>query len=342
MDAFHPYADLHANPKGPGDARPTALQIISDSNLANKWTDKVILITGGTSGIGLETARALFTTGADVYITARDSTKAKTAVEDITKSSEGRGKLEVIDMDMNSLESVKNAAKVFLEKSSKLNVLINNAGIMAVPEPAKTADGFDQQFGVNHLAHFTLTALLLPTLIRSSTPEFNSRIISLASSGHRFMAVNFDDYNFAKTDYNPWLAYGQSKTANIWLANYIDRVYGPRGVHAVSIQPGVTATPLHVHVDPAMSSAWQSDPVIGARIKSPAQGAATPTWAAAADVWEGKGGKYLFDVGVGGPATSDGMASLADQGYGPHAFDEESENKLWELSLELTGVKIEA
>ncbi|KAF0319721.1 hypothetical protein GQ607_012972 [Colletotrichum asianum] len=341
MDAFHPYADLFANPKGPGDARPTALQVIEDSKLGNEWTDRVVLITGGTSGIGLETARAIHTAGADVYITARNSAKAKGVVEDITKSSKGSGKLEVIDMDLSSLDSVKKAAQDFLARSTKLNVLITNAGIMALAESTKTKDGFDEQFGVNHLAHFTFTTLLLPTLIKSSTPQFNSRVVAITSSGHRFSPVRFDDYNFTKGEYNPWLAYGQSKTGNIWMSNYIDRVYGPRGVHSMSVQPGVCTTPLHVHIDPAQAETWMSDPAVAAGTKTPEQGAATPTWAAVADVWEGKGGKYLFDVALGGPASPETTLAMADHGYGPHAFDEEGENKLWELSLKLTGVKLE-
>lgn len=127
-DPFHPYADLFAHPQGPGDSRPTALQIIRDNDLTNRWSDRVVLVTGGTSGLGLETARALFATGADVFITARDLQKGQDAIDGIRKSSEGSGKLEMIEMDMNSLDSVKEAAKAFLAKSSKLNILVNNAG----------------------------------------------------------------------------------------------------------------------------------------------------------------------------------------------------------------------
>ncbi|KAF6829114.1 putative short-chain dehydrogenase [Colletotrichum plurivorum] len=339
MDAFHPYADLFANPQGPGDARPTAFQIIHDNDLVGKWSGKVVLITGGTSGLGLVSARALRLTGADVYITARDLAKAEAVIAEITSSVEGGGKLEAIEMDLDSLESVKQAAKDFLAKSPKLNVLINNAGIMAIPEPIKTKDGFDQQFGVNHLAHFTLAALLLPTLVASSTPSFNSRVVSLTSSGHRYSPVDLADPNFASRPYNPWVAYGQSKTANLWMTNQLDRLYGSKGVHAVSCQPGIVVTPLHKHVDAATGDAWRSDENVRNGIKTPEQGAATPVWAAVAPVWEGTGGKYLFDVAVGGPAKD--PMSMADHGYGAHAFDEESERKLWELSLELTGVKID-
>lgn len=127
-DPFAPYAKLFEHPKGPGDVRPTALQVIQDMDLANKWAGKVVLITGATSGLGLETARALFATGADVFITARDATKGQDAVENIVKSSEGKGKIDFIEMELNSLESVKKAAQSFLAKSGRLNVLINNAG----------------------------------------------------------------------------------------------------------------------------------------------------------------------------------------------------------------------
>ena len=128
-DSSHPYAELYANSKGPGDARPTAIQIIRDNDLFNEWTDRVVLVTGATSGLGVETARALHATGADVFITARDTRKAQDIIDNIKKSSQGSGKLEIIEVDMNSLDSVKKAAQAFLTKSSKLNILVNNAGV---------------------------------------------------------------------------------------------------------------------------------------------------------------------------------------------------------------------
>lgn len=127
-DPFNPYAKHFINPQGPGDARPTAFQVLRDNDLLNNWADKVALVTGATSGLGIETARALHATGADVFITARDLKKAQGVVDDILKSSKGGGKLEVIEMDMNSVAAVKKAAQDFLAKSSKLNILVNNAG----------------------------------------------------------------------------------------------------------------------------------------------------------------------------------------------------------------------
>ncbi|KAF2655005.1 putative short-chain dehydrogenase [Lophiostoma macrostomum CBS 122681] len=334
-----PYAESFAQPQGPGDARPTALQVIRDNDLVNKWTGRVVLITGATSGIGIETARALHATGADVYITARNAEKAFGVITDIRNSSEGRGALVAIDMDMDSLDSVKKAAKDFLtESDGKLNILINNAGIMATPAGSKTQDGFESQFGVNHLAHYTLTALLLPTLIKSSTPSFNSRVVALTSNGHRYSPVRFDDVNLTH-DYDPWLAYGQSKTACIWLANHIDRVYGAQGVHTNSVHPGGIATGLQVNLSQDVMAEWGKDPALMAVFQSAEQGAATTVWAAVAPVWEGKGGKYLTNCSVGEPAK-DGF-DIKDYGFAPHVYDEEGEEKLWALSEELTGVKVE-
>ncbi|KAH8646854.1 putative short-chain dehydrogenase [Xylariales sp. PMI_506] len=340
FDAFNPYADLFAVPKGPGDQRPTALQVVRDNKLVGQWSGKTVLVTGGSSGLGTETARALHATGADVYITARDTKKGQSTVDEILKSSEGRGKLEVIEMDMNSLDSVKLAVQSFLAKSSELNILINNAGVMAVPELTKTADGFEEQFGVNHLAHYTLTALLLPTLLKSSTSVFNSRIVNVTSSGHRYSPVRLDDANFeADGSYDPWMAYGQSKTANIWLANQVERLYGSRGVHANSVHPGGSFTPLHKNTPADLAAAWTRDPAMMASLFAPDQGAATSVWAATSAAWEGAAaGKYLCNCTVGSPALD--MMSLLDPGFAPHAFDPAAEERLWELSEKLTGVSV--
>jgi NAD(P)-dependent dehydrogenase (short-subunit alcohol dehydrogenase family) len=211
---------------------------------------------------------------------------------------------------------------------------------MATPE-GKTADGFEQQFGVNHLASFTLTVLLLPTLQSSSTPTFNSRVIMLTSNGHRYSPPLLDDVNFTKTPYNQWVAYGQSKTGNLWTANYIDRVYGPRGVHANAVMPGGIFTGLQQHLPGEAVAAWKADEAFMAAWSSPAQGAATTIWAATAPVWEGKGGKYLTKVGIGEPAKNNAQVEMDDFGYAPHAFDEEGEKKLWDLSCKLAEVTVD-
>ena len=206
------------------------------------------------------------------------------------------------------------------------------------PPKSKTQDGFERQFAVNHLAHYLLTRLLLPSLVSSSTPEFNSRVVNVSSAGHGASPVNFDDYNFDKLDsYQPFVAYGQSKTANIWTANYIDRVYGPKGVHALSLNPGGIATGLQIYVDPEVIKAWQTNPEVMGSVMSTEQGAATTVWAAAGKAWEGKGGKYLNNCGVA-PKAPDDTQVLSSGGHASYAYSPDGEDRLWELSGKLVGV----
>lgn len=159
-------------------------------------------------------------------------------------------------------------------------------GIMGTPL-SRTKEGFERQFDVNHLAHFVLSSLLLPALVESSTSDFNSRAIFLASSSRRISPVVWDDPNFevAPSAYDPFVAYGQSKTANIWTANYIDPVFGPRGVHALAVHPGAVFSGLLSFTNPAMLAEWAKDPVLSANAKTPEQGAATTVWAAVGKVW---------------------------------------------------------
>ncbi|KAH8673404.1 putative short-chain dehydrogenase [Xylariales sp. PMI_506] len=334
-DSFAPYAERYRAQNGPGDHRPTALEIIKDNDLLNEWIGRVALITGGTSGIGVETAAALHATGADVYFTARDAAKGEQTRRDILSRSQGNGKLEVIAMDMDSLSSVRKAAQDFMARSPKLNVLINNAGIMAPPY-SKTPDGFERQFGVNHLAHYLLSVLLLPTLLSSSTPDFNSRVVFVSSSSHRYSQVRWDDYNYEQPGaYDPYQGYGQSKTAMIWTANYIDRHFGDQGVHALSLHPGGIWTGLQAFSDAEQVEKWKQEPEVMKSMQTPEQGAATTIWAAVAKVWEGKGGEYLSECTIAGPAQD--LVSTMETGAAPWVKDPESEDRLWELSGRLVG-----
>ncbi|KAI0904162.1 putative short-chain dehydrogenase [Ustulina deusta] len=334
---FNPYAEQHEDPNGPGDQRPTAIQILEDNNLIQAWPDKVVLITGATSGIGIETTRAMYATGARVFILVRDTAKAQPIVAEIISSTHGNGEIEIIEMDLDSLDSVKNAARQFLQKSSRLNVLINNAGVMACPRTV-TVDGFERQFAVNYLAHFTLTGHLLPTLVSSSSRAFNSRVIWVSSSGHRHEHGVPDLADLGILDrYEPWAAYGQSKTAMIWASNYVDRAYGPRGVHSLAVHPGGIMTNLSQYMPAEMMAAFMADEAAVKALKSAAQGAATQVWAAAAPVWEGKGGKYLENVKVAEPSLDPPYAG--GQGYAAHAYDPVSEEKLWMLSLALAKLE---
>ena len=325
------YAAAHQNPQGPGDSRPTALEIVKDEGLQGKLVDKVALITGCSSGIGIETARALNATGAKLFLGVRDVAKGQTALSDILEP----GRVELLKMDLNSLESVRAAAADFLKRSKRLNILINNAGIMATPQ-GKTADGFELQFGTCHLAHFLLFELLKPTLLASSIPSFNSRVVALSSSGHRTGGVRFDDYNFEKGDYSPWVAYGQAKTSNIYFANELDRRYGGNGLHGLSVMPGGIMTGLQKNVPDAVKDNWTKDKVMASYMKSPEQGAATTVYAALSKDWEGRGGRYLEDCAEAELSNGSGGTT---PGHAPHAYNKSGEKQLWTDSLRFVGIQ---
>ncbi|RYP51315.1 hypothetical protein DL768_003319 [Monosporascus sp. mg162] len=327
------YAEAHISPQGPGDARPTALQIVKDEGLEGKLEDKVIVITGTSSGIGIETARALAETGARLFLTARNLTKAKTALAGFFNPD----RMELVEMDQESLESVRHAAKQILSQMDKINILINNAGIMAVQTLEFTKDGHELQFGVNHLSHFLLFELLKPALLAGSTPQFNSRVISLSSASHGMHGLNeSDNYNFQKGGYQPFDAYGQSKTANIYFANELERRYGSQGLHGLSVHPGEIDSGLSSYLPAELVATMRTDEALMKRIKSHEQGAATTVWAAIGRQWEGKGGKFLKDVAEAEPADESGGRFF--KGYAKHAFDPESEGRLWSDSLKLVGL----
>jgi NAD(P)-dependent dehydrogenase (short-subunit alcohol dehydrogenase family) len=325
------HASVHAKPNGPGDARPTAKQIVEAEDRVDGLKDKAILITGCSSGLGIETARALLTTGTELYLTARDVEKAKKALPELVSSE----RVHFLHLDLQSLDSVRACAKTFLEQSSKLNILIANAGVMHTPE-GKTADGFETQFGTNFLGHYLLFNLLKPTLLASASPHFASRVVVVSSSGHRICGVDFDDLNFEERPYNGWLSYGQSKTACIYLANEIDRRYGGKGLHGLSLHPGSILSGLQKTVPDEMRAQWKQEDVIKV-MKSPEQGAATSVFGAVSRSMEGKGGVYLEDCGVASEVEQG--AQTRASGYAPHAFDKEKEGKLWDLAANLVGLE---
>ena len=199
---------------------------------------------------------------------------------------------------------------------------------MACPE-GRTKDGFERQYSINYLAHFLLFKILEPAILRGSTSEFNSRIVMVSSTAHMLTQVEFDN-TLLEGIYDPWKAYGQSKTAMIWMANYIDRMYGSRGVHAYSLHPGGIWTTLQRHVDPAQMRHWRSDPETNKFKKTSEQGTATILWAAVGRTWEGKGGKYLQDCSVAKPV--DGV-ELVRGGHAEWTYASASEDRLWQLSM---------
>ena len=332
------YAEVHlpSSLAGPGDARPTAQQIIEDNNLTGALTDKVILVTGTSSGIGIETVRALKATGAKIYAAARNLEKARTALGDLLDD----GKVKLLQLDTADFASVRACATDFLAQEKQLNVLTNNAGIMAPRTRALTKDGNEAQFQTNHLGPFLLFQLLKPTLLASSTASFASRVVNVSSIGHRQSRVIFDDLTLGKDGaYNPWVGYGQSKTASIYMANEIERRYGAKGLHAWSLHPGGIDTGLQVHVDFAALLARED---IRRSMKSVEQGAATSVLAAVDKELEGRGGKYLDDCAVCPPVEEDKSMVLEAPGTASWCYDIEDAKKVWDVSSQIVGVSDDA
>jgi NAD(P)-dependent dehydrogenase (short-subunit alcohol dehydrogenase family) len=203
---------------------------------------------------------------------------------------------------------------------------------MACPE-TKTVDGFERQFAVNHLAHFTLILKLLPTLLASSSPDSVSRLIQVSSSSHRYSTVHWDNISLAG-EYDPFISYGQSKTAMIWTTNYIDRVYGPHGLRATSVHPGGIFTNLQCYAGDEQLAEWKRSEELLPYMQTPAQGAATTVWAATIKEVEQIGGKYLADCTIAPPTTN--YTAALDAGYRSYAYDENEEERMWKHSLEWT------
>jgi NAD(P)-dependent dehydrogenase (short-subunit alcohol dehydrogenase family) len=290
---------------------------------------KLVLITGGSSGLGQESARALAAKGAHVFLTARDAAKGRGVVDGIVAST-GNRNVELEELELDSLASVRAFAQRFLAKHDRLDVLLNNAGVMACPL-GHTKDGFELQFGTNHLGHFLLTCLLAPALKKAAP----SRVVSLSSRGHQVAPVDFDDPNFERREYQKWASYGQSKTANVLFAVGLERRLGPAGVHAYALHPGAIMTELGRHLVPEDIEILRNrfPPGTTLAFKTVEAGAATSVFAATAPELEGRGGIYLEDCHVAGvndePNSIDGVRS--------YAIDPKNAERLWELSERLVG-----
>ena len=303
----------------------------SDILAGKDLTGKVAVVTGGYSGIGLETTRALAAAGAKVYVPVRNVDKAAETLATIK-----RGELIPLPMDLGDFASVRRFVAEMLENESQIDLLINNAGIMACPE-ARIEGGWESQFGVNHLGHFVLTKGLLPALLAADSP----RVVSLSSIGHRRGGVNFEDINFEKTPYEKWTAYAQAKTANALFALGLDMKYADQGLRAFSVHPGGIMTPLQRHLqnEEMIALGWLDEngnlsELAAALFKSTTQGCTTTLWAATSDMLDGKGGLYCEDCDV---------AELADEdtpryfGVAQWAVDPDLAVKLWELSESATA-----
>jgi len=290
-------------------------------------TGKVALVTGASAGLGVETVRGLTTHGATVIAGVRDLAKAEKALADAGVPVGEQLTLE--ELDLASLASVRAFTDAITARVDALDLLIANAGLMACPQ-AQTADGFELQFGTNHLGHFVLVNRLVPLLLAGAP----SRVVCLSSSGHRIGDVDLDDPNFETTPYHEWLAYGRSKTANAQFAVELDRRLRDRGVRAVAVHPGGIRTELFRHLD-AEAEAFVASSKEG-EWKTPAQGAATTAWAAAvADVDE-VGGRYVEDCHVAEVVEGDGRPASGD-GVRPYVYDPDRGAALWRRSEELVG-----
>lgn len=326
-DPYQPYAAQHAEIKGPGDERPTALQVVNDCNALNKFRGRVAVCTGCSSGIGVETARALYEAGFTLFLTARDNKKLEDVIEDIvTKSTTFKDSGDKpprpvgINMHLDSFKSVREGAKEILKQTDVVNLLVNNAGVMASPY-ATTQDGLEMQLGTNHYAHFLLFQELKDALLKGATSETPSRVINVSSDGHLMTGILFDDIGFSGgNNYDKWKAYGQSKTANIYMASSIHRHFASQGLIGLSLHPGVIETPLARHMNQDDYAMLEGMGVYKIA-KNVEQGAATTVWAAIAPYFDKpeNGGRYLADVGE-------------SPKYAPHAYDEEAEEKFWKLS----------
>jgi NAD(P)-dependent dehydrogenase (short-subunit alcohol dehydrogenase family) len=289
-----------------------------------------ILITGGSAGLGQETARALAAHGADVVITVRDLAKGERAAELVRAGALPNAKVELIQLDLASLASARACAYQVLAARKPFDVLIANAGMMACPQ-GRTEDGFEMQFGTNHLGHFVFVNRLVPLLIAGAP----SRIVMLSSSGHRMSDVDLDDPGFERTAYDPWVAYGRSKTANALFAVGLDRRLRKRGVRACAVHPGGIQTELGRHLTPEvlrslMERYPRRDPIT---FKSVPEGAATSVWAAVVADPDEIGGRYCEDCGVAQVVDSAEFAG----GVRPYALDSEHAEALWRRSEELVG-----
>ena len=262
---------------------------------------------------------------------ARDAAKNETAAAGI-RAAHPDAKLESLILDLGSLTSVRAAAAEFMARNVALHGLILNAGIMATPL-GHTVDGFEQQFGVDHLGHFLLARDLLPRLVESAP----ARVVVLSSAGHRMGDIDFDDVNFERRDYEPFLAYGAAKTCNVLHAVEIDRRYRDRGVRAFAVHPGVIHTELSRYMtEETLTSLITrlSERPTAMAWKSPEQGAATSVWAATSALLDGRGGEYCEDCNVSAVVPDD---ELDDGGVAARAVDPARASALWALSEKLVG-----
>jgi NAD(P)-dependent dehydrogenase (short-subunit alcohol dehydrogenase family) len=300
-------------------ARTTAAEVLRGLDL----TGKLAILTGGYSGIGLEATRALTGAGARVVVPARRTERAGAALEGVPN-------VEVDELDLGDLESVRAFAERFLASGRVIDMIIDNAGVMACPE-TRVGPGWEAQFATNHLGHFALVNRLWPAVATGG------RVVSVSSGGHRRSPIRWDDIHFER-GYDKWQAYGQAKTANVLFAVELDRLAQTSGVRAFALHPGAILTPLQRHLpkEEMVAFGWidEEGNLVNDSFKTPEQGAATEVWAATSPQLDGAGGVYCEDCDIAGLDD----APDARSGVRAYAVDPEEATRLWRLSGELTGV----
>jgi NAD(P)-dependent dehydrogenase (short-subunit alcohol dehydrogenase family) len=311
----------HKIPSGFG-AKTTAAEIMQGVELGGR----LAVVTGGYSGIGTETTRALAAAGAHVVVPARRPGTAREALAGIDG-------VEIAELDLGDLDSVAAFADRFLASGRAIDILINSAAIMASPE-MRVGPGWEAQFGTNHLGHFALANRLWPAL----AADGGARVVALSSAGHRRSPIRWDDVQF-ETGYEKWAAYGQAKTANSLFAVQLDRLGADAGVRAFAVHPGGILTPLQRHLthEEMVRAGWIDDEGTPRHeFKTPEQGAATSLWCATSPQLDGLGGLYCEDCDVAELVPAEETDRMG--GVRPYAVDSDEAERLWELSASLTGV----
>jgi NAD(P)-dependent dehydrogenase (short-subunit alcohol dehydrogenase family) len=280
---------------------------------------KTAVVTGASSGLGLQTVATLASAGAEVVAAVRDPESFRASAEWANLGALTKG-IYAIPLDLARLQSVRAAGQAIAPQHPQIDILINNAGVMFTP-PNETADGFELQFGVNHLGHFLLTTLLLPQLRAAAAASGDARVVTLSSEAHRRWGIDLDDINFERRGYDTFLAYGQAKSANILMTVELHRRFGADGITALAVHPGTCATNLARYMDRTTLKklfAMSTDAFAPENMKSVAQAAATSVWAATEPSLAGHGGAYLADCQI---ADAD-----------PAATDPTTAQRLWQLS----------
>lgn len=304
-------------------AKSRGAEVLADIDLAGKFA----IVTGGYSGIGLEAVRALAAKGASVLVPVRSPEKAAETLAGIA------GDVTTAAMDLADLASVRRFAEDVLDGRRSIDLLINNAGIMACPE-ARVGPGWESQFGVNHMGHFALTQALMPGL----TSQGGSRVVALSSTAHKICGIRWDDIQFNETPYEKWHAYGQAKTANALFANALSRRLRASGGAAFAVHPGGIFTPLQRHLpqEEMIALGWLDEngdlsELAKQGFKTPEQGCSTTLWAATSSLLDGKPGTYCENCDIAAP-TDPGSPLARYAGVDAHACDDEAAERLWVVS----------